>query len=233
MDNNTVYEWILQSTFTVSARAESLHHARPHLAPIVRPGDKVLDLCCGSGFLSFWLEALGARVSGVDFAPYMIAMAKEEAGRRKSSVTFIEADIFELDFGQERYDLVTCFDSISDFDLVDFARLGEKVARLLKHGGRFAIRYVDGYERMFQGNVKRQGMYQEEPERISFYLKEYLPEVGAVVNTIRNETLGEEYERKGYIYTTATVRLALGDDFAVERHIPMEDNQFIDIFIKS
>ena len=94
MDNNTVYEWILRSTFTVSAREKSLQSAKPHLSDLVHPGDEILDLCCGSGFLPFWFEKQGAKVTGIDLAPYMIALAKEEAVHRKSSVHFIEADIF-------------------------------------------------------------------------------------------------------------------------------------------
>src|SRR5512134_296077 len=101
MDNNTVYEWILQSTFTVSARDKSLQSAKPYLSTLVRPGDEILDLCCGSGFVSFWFEEQGAKVTGIDFAPYMIALAREEAVHRKSSVRFIEADIFVQDLGQE------------------------------------------------------------------------------------------------------------------------------------
>ena len=69
MDNNTVYEWILRSTFTVSAREKSLQSAEPHLSDLVHPGDEILDLCCGSGFASFWFEEQGANVIGIDFAP--------------------------------------------------------------------------------------------------------------------------------------------------------------------
>jgi hypothetical protein len=47
MDNNIVYEWILQTTFTVSARAQSFQCLYPHLSALVQPGDNVLDLCCG------------------------------------------------------------------------------------------------------------------------------------------------------------------------------------------
>jgi len=222
MHNNTVYEWILHSTFTISARIESLQSAKPHLSPIVYPGDKTLDLCCGSGFISFWLEGQGAKVRGIDFALYMISLAQEEANQRSSIVEFIEADIFALDFEQDRFDLVTCFDSISDFPVSDFAKLGKKIASALKPGGRFVVKYVDGSYKL----------YQEEPERIIFRFKEYLPEVGAIVNIIRNETRGEEYERKGYIYTVPVVRLALGSDFQLERHIVLDENQYLDIFIK-
>ena len=231
MDNNTVYEWILQSTFTVSAREQSLQIAKPHLSTLVHPSDEILDLCCGSGFVSFWFEKQGAKVTGIDFAPYMIALAKEETVRRKSSVQFIEADIFAQDLGQECYDLVSCFgNSISDFPLSDLARLGRKIASVLKPGGRFVLDYHDGSYEFMQGRGAREGVYQEAPERITFRYKGYLPEIGAFVHTIRNEARGEEYDRKGYIYTVPTVHLALRSVLNVEQHILLDANHFMDVF---
>ena len=93
MENNTVYEWILQTTFTASMRQKSLEGAKPHLSTLIHPGHEVLDLCCGSGFVSFWLEDQGARAIGIDFAPYMIALAKEEASSRNSTVEFIKVEV--------------------------------------------------------------------------------------------------------------------------------------------
>lgn len=231
MDNNTVYEWILQSTFTVSAREKSLQRAKPHLSNLVHPGNEILDLCCGSGFVSFWFEKQGAKVTGIDFAPYMIALAKEETVRRKSSVQFIEADIFAQDLGQECYDLVSCFgNSISDFPVSDLAKLGMKIASVLKPGGRFVLDYHDGSYEFMQGRGAREGVYQEAPERITFRYKGYLPEIGAFVHTIRNEARGEEYDRKGYIYTVPTVHLALRSVLNVEQHILLDANHFMDVF---
>ena len=231
MDNNTVYEWILLSTFTVSAREKSLQRAKPHLSNLVHPGDEILDLCCGSGFVSFWFEKQGAKVTGIDFAPCMIALAKEETVRRKSSIQFIEADIFAQDLGQECYDLVSCFgNSISDFPLSDLAKLGMKIAGVLKPGGRFVLDYHDGSYEFMQGRGAREGIYQEAPERITFRYKGYLPEIGAFVHTIRNEARGEEYDRKGYIYTVPTVHLALRSVLNVEQHILLDANHFMDVF---
>ncbi|HEX6035799.1 MAG TPA: class I SAM-dependent methyltransferase [Anaerolineales bacterium] len=231
MDNNTVYEWILQSTFTVSAREKSLQSAKPHLSTLVHPGDEILDLCCGSGFVSFWFEEQGAKVTGIDLAPYMIALAKEETVRRKSSIQFIEADIFALDLGQECYDLVSCFgNSISDFPLSDLAKLGMKIASVLKPGGRLVLDYHDGSYEFMQGRGAREGVYQEAPERVTFRYQGYLPEIGAFVHTIRNEARGEEYDRKGYIYTVPTVHLALRSVLNVEQHILLDANHFMDVF---
>lgn len=233
MNNNTVYEWLLQSTFTVSARETSLHSAKPHLAPIIHPSDKALDLCCGTGFISFYMEGLGAKVTGIDFAPYMIVLARQEASQRNSSVEFVEADIFRQDFGEEQFNLVTCFDSITDFPVADFAKLCDKVASALKPGGRFIVKYMDGiYSKIVGKNFYPKGKYQETPEIISFQVKGYLPDEGAFVNTIRNETRQEEYDRKGYVYTPPMVRLAMGDLLELEQYILLDEGQFLDIFTR-
>lgn len=232
MNNNTVYEWILHSTFTVAEREKSLESAKPYLLPLVHQGDKVLDLCCGTGFVSFWLEGLGAKVTGVDFAPYMILLASQGAILRSSTVEFIEADIFVYDFGHEHFDLITCFDSISDFPISGFAELGAKIAHALKPGGRFVVKYVDILHKYIQGNAAHEGVYQESPERISYRVKGYLPEVGAVLNTIRNEARGEEYDRRGYVYTAPIVKLALGNALTLEQHISLTTSEFLDVFVK-
>lgn len=44
LDNEAVYEWFLQSTLATAARAQMVHHLAPHLLPLVRPGDQILDL---------------------------------------------------------------------------------------------------------------------------------------------------------------------------------------------
>ena len=234
MENNTVYEWLLHTTFTVSERAKSLYRLAPHLSALVRPGDRVLDLCCGSGPMAFWFEERGARVTAVDLAPYMIALAREEASRRNSSVEFLEANILTHDFGQERYDLVTCFgNSISDFPLSDYAQMIRQVANALKPKGQFALQYHDGSYDYFQGTERREGVYQETPERVTFRFKEYLPEIGACVKTIRNETRGEEYFRRGYIYSVPVVHLITGNLLTLEQHNILSEGHFLDIFIKT
>jgi ubiquinone/menaquinone biosynthesis C-methylase UbiE len=232
MDNNTVYEWILHSTFTVAARTESLQSAIPYLSGSVHPGDEVLDLCCGTGFVSFWLEEQGAKVTGMDFAHYMISLARQGATERNSDVNFIEADIFSQDFGKECFHLISCFDSISDFPVSDFAKLSRKIARALKPGGRFVVKYMDTSYKYLQGVAVREGSYQETPERITYRIKEYIPDIGAIINTIKNETRREAYDRKGYIYTPPAVKLAVNNLLKLEKHISLDVNQFLDIFVK-
>jgi hypothetical protein len=143
------------------------------------------------------------------------------------------ADIFTYDLGLERYDLVSCFgNSISDFPLLDYAKMVKLVAKALKPGGRFVLQYHDGSYEYMQGNGARAGVYQESPERITFRFKEYLPEVGACVKTIRNDTRGEEYARRGYIYTVPVVQLITTNALELEQHIVLEENHFLDVFVK-
>src|SRR6266481_8637572 len=47
---------------------------------------EALDAGCGTGFLSFELAGRGHRVTGVDFAPAMIAEARRKATERSLSV---------------------------------------------------------------------------------------------------------------------------------------------------
>ena len=65
-----------------------------------------LDAGCGTGFLAFELTDRGHRVTGVDFAPAMIAQARRKALDRGVSIRFEEADIEQLSFSPRTFDLV-------------------------------------------------------------------------------------------------------------------------------
>ena len=65
-----------------------------------------LDVGCGTGFLTFELAARGHRVTGVDFAPAMIAEARRKAADRALAVRLEEADAEQLPFGAASFDLV-------------------------------------------------------------------------------------------------------------------------------
>ena len=66
----------------------------------------VLDAGCGTGFLSFELAARGHRVTGIDFAPAMLAEARRKAAERGAPIRFEEADAEQLPFAASSFDLV-------------------------------------------------------------------------------------------------------------------------------
>src|SRR5438874_10853336 len=71
-----------------------------------RTGLEALDAGCGTGFLSFELAGRGHRVTGVDFAPAMIAEARRKAADRALAVRLEEADAEQLPFASASFDLV-------------------------------------------------------------------------------------------------------------------------------
>ena len=72
-----------------------------------RDGLAALDIGCGTGFLSLELAARGHRVTAIDFAPQMLALAKEKAASAGAAIGFEEADAENLPFGPASFDLVT------------------------------------------------------------------------------------------------------------------------------
>jgi 2-polyprenyl-3-methyl-5-hydroxy-6-metoxy-1,4-benzoquinol methylase len=66
----------------------------------------VLDVGCGTGFLSLLLAELGHRVTGIDLAAAMLTMARSKAAARKLSVDFRHADAEAPDIAPESFDLI-------------------------------------------------------------------------------------------------------------------------------
>ncbi len=65
-----------------------------------------LDAGCGTGFLSLELAARGHRVTGIDFAPAMLAEARKKAAAQSVAIRFEEADAEQLPFPAASFDLV-------------------------------------------------------------------------------------------------------------------------------
>jgi demethylmenaquinone methyltransferase / 2-methoxy-6-polyprenyl-1,4-benzoquinol methylase len=81
-----------------------LHHRWRDLAVMVArvgPGSSALDVCCGTGDLSFALRrAVGpqGRVVGVDLSEEMLDVARDKCGRNQLYVEFERADVLALPF---------------------------------------------------------------------------------------------------------------------------------------
>lgn len=228
----TLYEWILKE-FTLEGRAKSVSILGPKLTSLIEPGDVVLDLCCGGGPFSFFLEEQGAEVTAIDFAPYMIELAQEEASNRGSTVDFILADVLTHDLGLNHFDLAVFLgNTVSDFSPGNFLQLARKVSQALKLNGRFIIQYIDGVLLFQEESYPGEGVLQEEPERITWKYKEYVAKKGAYVSTYTNETTGEEYEYTSYIYAAPLIQLAIDGLFMIEQSTQVGERSFIDIFLK-
>ena len=98
---------------------------------------EALDAGCGTGFLSFELVARGHRVTGVDFAPAMIAEARRKATERSLAVRFEEADAEQLPFGPASFDLVISRHVL--WTLPHPQAAIDEWKRVLRPGGRLVI----------------------------------------------------------------------------------------------
>jgi ubiquinone/menaquinone biosynthesis C-methylase UbiE len=99
-----------------------------------------LDAGCGTGFLSFELTARGHHVTGVDFAPAMIAEARRKAAERGVSIRFEEADAEQLPFTPRSFDLVISRHLLWTLQHPEAAL--DAWIRVLRPGGRLVV--VDG-----------------------------------------------------------------------------------------
>jgi demethylmenaquinone methyltransferase/2-methoxy-6-polyprenyl-1,4-benzoquinol methylase len=100
---------------------------------VVRPGDRVLDACCGTGDLAIAAARAGAQVTGLDFSPRML----ERARRKLHSVTWIEGDALALPFAENSFDAATVGFGVRN---VAGLELGlTELRRVLRAGGRLAI----------------------------------------------------------------------------------------------
>jgi SAM-dependent methyltransferase len=103
----------------------------------ITPGMRVLDVACGTGNLAIPAARKGARVTGVDIAPNLLAQARARAEAEGLAIAFEEGDAEQLPFPDEHFDLV-----ISMFGAMfapDPERVASELARVCRHGGRIAM----------------------------------------------------------------------------------------------
>ena len=127
-----------------SVMSAGLHHswrARAADRADLRPGDAVLDVCCGTGDFSLELAKRvfpGGSVVGCDFSEPMLDLAREKAERNGAeSVRFEWADALSLPYDDARFDAVTVGFGVRN--LADLDAGLREMRRVLRPEGRLAI----------------------------------------------------------------------------------------------
>lgn len=101
----------------------------------VRPGERALDVCAGTGDLTLALQAAGARAVGADFCAPMIARAGAKAVT--AGVPFVVADALALPFVDRAFDLATVAFGIRN--VADPVAGLREMARVVRPGGRVVV----------------------------------------------------------------------------------------------
>jgi SAM-dependent methyltransferase len=110
-----------------------LEHLLAHDPP---PGERVLDLACGTGQVAVYLAERGFAVTGLDRSPAMLAVARRRPGG--AGIGWLAGDMTAFELG-ERFHLITCnFDSVNHLlRVADVRALLAGVHRHLWPGGHF------------------------------------------------------------------------------------------------
>jgi demethylmenaquinone methyltransferase / 2-methoxy-6-polyprenyl-1,4-benzoquinol methylase len=146
--------------------------ARSFAQILARPEARVLDLCCGTGDMTFALRREAGRASpkilGADFSHAMLQRASlKSAG---TPLRWVEADALQLPFPDSHFDLVTSafgFRNLADYD----AGLRE-IVRVLRPGGEAGI--LDfGEPQGIAGRLYR------------IYFRHVLPTAGTLISGVR------------------------------------------------
>lgn len=100
-----------------------------------RPGEKILDVGCGEGYLSEKIASYGAITTGIDISHTAIARAKIRT--KGKNLEFRELDAAKLDYPDASFDKIVSFCAIEHF--TDDEKVLSHLARMLKPGGRLLL----------------------------------------------------------------------------------------------
>lgn len=101
------------------------------------PGGRVLDVACGTGVVAITAARLGARATGLDLTPELLAVARQNGDMAGVEVDWHEGDAEQLPFADAAFDAV-----LSQFGHIFAPRpdvaIGEML-RVLRPGGTLAF----------------------------------------------------------------------------------------------
>jgi len=133
-------------------------------------GQKVLDCATGTGDLAIEFKknvGFSGQVIGTDFCKEMLQPAPEKARRRNLEIQFETADVMNLQYPDNQFDIVSI--SFGIRNVVDPVKALQEMARVTKPGGRIMV--------LEFGQSKLPGFSQV----YNFYSTQVLPYLGGLV----------------------------------------------------
>ena len=138
------------------------------LLPDVK-GKRVLDLGCGSGQYCLEFLKMGARkIVGVDISQKMLSVAK----KKSIDVEYIRADINDLSFLDEQFDIV--FSSMAFHYIKDFDKLCENIYKILSPDG--CLQFSREHPIQLAPTGGNKWTKDEQGNKLAFHLSDYTVE---------------------------------------------------------
>ena len=103
---------------------------RAFLAP--KPGERIVDLGCGSGRALLWNRDLGASTVGIDIAPFFSHEAR-------AGIDLLLGDLRRLPFADGTFDKAWSLDVLEHLSPEALAAMLKEAARVLKPGGSLFV----------------------------------------------------------------------------------------------
>jgi len=101
------------------------------------PGDRWLDLACGTGAIAERAASAGASVTGIDLAPALIETAKERAAGMGLEIDYRVGDAERLDLPDGGFDKVSS--TVGIMFAPDHEAVARELARVTAPGGRIVL----------------------------------------------------------------------------------------------
>ncbi len=103
---------------------------------------KILDVGCGGGIICEPLARLGAKVTGIDFAPNNIIAAKIHSKKNKLKINYINKDI-EKSKLDEKFDIILMFEVLEHLD--NWKKTIKNIKKNLNKNGLLIISTINRY----------------------------------------------------------------------------------------
>jgi len=129
------------------------------ILPFLKKSDKILDMACGYGRVTFMLKKMGFYIEGIDISSNLIKEARKEAKKLKYNINFKIGDMRKLPYKNESFDKVLCLWSSFNHLLTENDQLMaiNEIYRTLRFNGASVIDLPNGESKWAKKKIKEYG----------------------------------------------------------------------------